>query len=60
MRVPPGSAQVAFDKLKDRQKIGKLNAYMASMCKTNPVIFSRMDGRDLKIVQAVATIFLAS
>jgi len=60
MRVPPGSAQVAFDKLKDRQKIGKLNAYMAAMCKTNPAVFSRMDGRDLKIVQAVATIFLAS
>jgi len=60
MRVPPGAALVAFDKLKERQAIGKLNAYMGSMCKQNPAIFSQMDGRDLKIVQAVATIFLAS
>lgn len=60
MRVPPGAALVAFDKLKERQAIGKLNAYMGSMCEQNPAIFSQMDGRDLKIVQAVATIFLAS
>jgi len=60
MRIPPGSALVAFDKFKEQQAIAKLNAYMAAMCKQNPAIFSQMDGRDLKIVQAVATIFLAS
>jgi hypothetical protein len=60
MRPPTGEALVMFDRLKDRQNIAKLNSYMASMCKTNPAIFVRMDGRDLKIFQAVATIFLAS
>lgn len=60
MHVPSGAALVAFDKLKERQAIGKLNAYMAAMCSTNPAMFVQMDGRDLKIFQAVATIFLAS
>jgi hypothetical protein len=60
IRPPTGAALMSFDRLKDRQNIAKLNAYMGSMCKTAPQVFARMDGRDLKIIQAVATIFLAS
>lgn len=58
--VPRGNAIANWDKFKDRQAIAKLNAYMGSMCKTNPAIFSQMDGRDLKIAQAVAQLFLGS
>ena len=42
------------------KNIAKLNAYLGSMCKTNPAVFVQMDGRDLKVIQAIATIFLAS
>lgn len=58
--VPPGSALVALDRHKDRQNMTKLNTYLAAMCKTNPAVFVQMDGRDLKVIQAIATIFLAS
>ena len=60
IRVPMGAALIAWDKFKERQAIHRLNSYMASMCRTNPAVFSAMDQRDLKIVQAVAQLFLGS
>lgn len=60
IRVPMGAALIAWDKFKERQAIHRLNSYMASMCRTNPAVFSKMDQRDLKIVQAVAQLFLGS
>ena len=59
-RVPTGGAMLGWDRMKERESIKKLNSYMASMCGTNPVVFAQMDGRDLKIAQAVATLFLGS
>jgi len=59
-KVPKGDAVLSWDKFKDRQSIHKLNAFMGAMVNQNPMIFSRMDARDLKVCQAVAQLFLGS
>ena len=59
-KIPTGGAVLAWDKFKDRQNIHKLNAYMGSMTGQNPTVFVKMDGRDLKVAQAVAQLFLGS
>ena len=58
--MPTGRAVLGWDRYKERESIHKLNAFMASMCGTEPAIFSGMDGRDLKVIQAVAQLFLGS
>ena len=60
LRPPLGSALTDLDKYKERQAMHKLNSYLASVCRTNPAVFSQMDQRDLKIPQAVITLFLGS
>ena len=57
---PTGAAMVAWDKFKDRQNMGKMNAWLGSVTKQPPVVFATMDGADLKVCQAVAVLFLAS
>ena len=59
-RVPGGEAYMAMDKFKDRQSIHKLYAFMGSMTKQPPALFSNMDGRDIKFCQGVALLFLGS
>ena len=59
-RVPGGNAYTSMDSFKDRQNIGKLNAFMGAMTKQAPKFFSNMDGRDVKFCQGVAVLFLAS
>ncbi len=59
-KPPGGGAMLAWDKYKDRQQVHKLNAFLGSMTGQSPAIFARMDGRDLKSVQAIALLFLAS
>ena len=59
-RVPGGDAYMAMDKFKDRQSIHKLYAFMGSMTKQPPALFSNMDGRDIKFCQGVALLFLGS
>lgn len=59
-RVPTGSAVLSWDKYKERQSIHKLNAFMGEMSGQSPAVFASMDGRDLKIVQALAQLFLGS
>ncbi len=58
--VPCGSAYIGWDRFKDRESMHKLNSFMGEMCGTNPAVFSKMDGRDLKIIQTVAQLFLTS
>jgi hypothetical protein len=59
-KPPGGDAMLSWDKYKDRQQVHKLNSFLGSMCGQNPVVFARMDARDLKTVQAIALLFLAS
>ena len=58
--IPKGDAMVSWDKFKDRQNIAKLNSFIGSMTRQSPAIFAAVDGRDLKICQAVALLFLGS
>tara|TARA_R110000751_G_scaffold47241_3_gene105868 strand:+ start:1912 stop:2334 length:423 start_codon:yes stop_codon:yes gene_type:complete len=60
IRPPKGSAISGFDKHKDREGVKKMNSFMAAMTGKNPIVFSKMDYRDLKIFQAVAQLFLGS
>lgn len=57
---PGGEAVLVWDKYKDRQNIHKLNAFLGSMTGENPAVFTKMDGRDLKVCQSVAQLFLGS
>lgn len=59
-KIPTGSAVLAWDKYKERQAIHKLNAFMGEMSGQSPTLFAGMDGRDLKIAQAIAQLFLGS
>ena len=58
--IPKGQAWSSMDRYKDRQNIGKLNAFMADMTDQSPSLFAKMDGRDLKFCQAVTNLFLGS
>ena len=58
--MPTGNSLLTWDKYKERQQMHKLNAFMGSVTKVAPAIYSKMDGRDLKVCQAVAQLFLAS
>lgn len=60
LKIPTGEALLRWDKYKDRQNVHKLNALLGAMCGQPPVIFAKMDARDLKPAMAVATLFLAS
>jgi hypothetical protein len=60
MRPPTGAALTKWDKFKEKEQVKKINATMGDICKCNPAIFSKMDMRDLKVVQAVCTLFLVS
>ena len=58
--VPNGDAYMAMDNYKDRQSVHKLNAFMGSMTKQPPKLFSNMDGRDIKFCMGVTLLFLGS
>lgn len=59
-RVPMGDAYLAMDNYKERQGIHKTNAFLGSMTKQPPKVFSNMDARDLKFCQGVMNLFLGS
>lgn len=59
-RIPTGEAWIAMDRYKEQKSIHKFNAFVAAATKKPIQIFSSMDGRDMKFVQAVAVLFLAS
>ncbi len=58
--VPIGGALLEFDKFKDRENIRKIMSYMGNFTGKPDGVFAKMDGRDLKICQAVALLFLAT
>ena len=58
--IPGGAAFMAMDSVKGDKMVGKLNAFMASATKLAPASYSKMDGRDVKVVQAVFALFMGS
>ena len=58
--IPNGAAYVAMDKYKDRETVRKMNAFMGSATKLPPASFSNMNGRDVKVCQAIFALFMGS
>jgi hypothetical protein len=59
IRRPKGDGYMEMDRFKDGQNMRKVYAMLSTMI-GHPVQFiSRLDGIDLKIIQAVQTLFLA-
>ena len=56
---PKGDNYLDMDRYKDKQSIHKKNAVLAGMIKMPSNFISKMDGIDLKILDAVLTLFLA-
>lgn len=60
IKCPRGDAILAFDGPKEGKNMHKLNAFMGAMCGEPYVIFGEtMHGADVKVFQAVATLFFA-
>lgn len=57
---PNGAALMAMDQSKDGHNVAKMFGTMAAMSKSSAVTFSAMDIGDLKVCQAITTLFLAS
>ena len=58
--IPDGAAYIAMDKFKDRETVRKMNAFMASATKLPPASYAKMDGRDVKVCQAIFALFMGS
>lgn len=58
-REPDGATVMAMDKKKKGEEIGKLFSVMGDICKVHPNTFAKMAWRDLKVPQAIVTLFLA-
>lgn len=56
---PKGSTYSAMDQKKKGHDISKMFASMAEMTQTSAVTFEKMFARDLKVCQAIVTLFLA-
>lgn len=55
---PSGASLMEMDRKKKNEDIGKLYAIMASMGKVHANTFAKMKMSDLKVCQAVTTLFL--
>jgi len=56
---PTGSALMSMDKRKEGENVAKTYATMGEMTKTSAARFSAMNGRDLKVCQALYLLFLS-
>lgn len=55
---PDGAALMEMDKKKSSQDVGKMFALLGALTKSTPATFARMKMKDLKVCQAVMTLFL--
>lgn len=55
---PKGDAFTAADKPKESAGQLRMNAMLGAMTRTGPVVFTNLDGRDLKPCNAIASLFL--
>lgn len=56
---PEGAALMAMDNRKKGHDVSKMFAVMAEQTKQPATVFAKMPMRDLKVAQAIATLFLA-
>ena len=55
---PTGASFMAMDTKKKDQNVGKMYAVMADMTHRDAKVFSSMPNRDLRVCQAIVTLFL--
>ena len=60
LEMPEGDALTATDKYKPHEQIKKQNAFIARMANQPPSIITKLKVADLKFLQAVTALFLAS
>lgn len=60
LKRPRGRAYMDMDKAKDGRNVTKFTNLIATSIKQIPTIISKMDGIDVKFLQAVYTLFLGS
>ena len=58
--IPNGAAMLTMDKYKAREAVRKMNAFMGHATKLPPASFAKMDGRDIKVCQAIFALFMGS
>lgn len=58
--VPKGANLMSMDGKKKLHDVERLFAYVASCCKITPVSLAKLDERDLKVLRAIAVLFLAA
>lgn len=57
-QIPTGAAWLTMDQHKEKQGMHKIFSYLAAMSKQPSRYFSNMDGRDIKVAQDIAVLFL--
>ena len=55
---PTGASLMAMDQRKESQNVGKMMVLMGDITKTTANVFTAMPMRDLKVCQAITTLFL--
>lgn len=55
---PTGAAYMAQDRKKKGQDMAKMYAIMGEVTKQHPGVFAKMKNRDVKVCQAIMTLFL--
>jgi hypothetical protein len=58
-KEPTGAALMAMDRRKSNESMARLYAMMGDMTSTNANTFAKLAWRDLKVCQAITTLFLA-
>jgi hypothetical protein len=59
-KIPTGADRLGWDKYKERESIHRIFSSLGSMTGQASAVFSRMDGRDLKVAEAIALLYLGS
>lgn len=59
-REPSGADYMAMDRKKEGQNIGKMWSMADSVTKSSPGTIANLRNRDLKVVQAIMQLFMAS
>lgn len=61
VHMPRGSDLMEMDRLPREQSVARMNTFLGAITRQTPQLYSgdTFDGRDLKVLQAVATLFLA-
>lgn len=59
-KVPSGADRLSWDKYKERENVHKIFSTLAAMTGKEPKFFAAMDGRDLKVVEAIGLLYLGS